>query len=56
MIRQIVFFGVFLLFAFFLMSRKSNLVPDSVHFFDAKKQLTRDKVVINKGVTIVTFE
>ena len=56
MIRQIVFFGVFVLFAFFLMSRKSNLVPDSVHSFDAKKQLTRGKVVINKGVAIVAFE
>jgi hypothetical protein len=38
------------------MSRKSNLVPDSVHSFDAKKQLTRGKVFINKGVAIVTFE
>jgi hypothetical protein len=56
MIRQIVFFGVFLLFAFFLMSRKSNLVPDSVHSFDDKKQLTRGKVFINKGVAIVAFE
>jgi hypothetical protein len=50
MIRQIVFFGVFLLFAFFLMSRKSKLVPDSVHSFDAKKQLTRGKQNFNKGV------
>jgi hypothetical protein len=56
MIRQIVFFGVFLLFAFFLMSRKYNLVPDSVHSFDDKKQLTRGKVFINKGVAIVAFE
>jgi hypothetical protein len=46
MIRQIVFFGVFLLFAFFLMSRKYNLVPDSVHSFDDKKQLTRGKFLL----------
>jgi hypothetical protein len=34
------------LFAFFLMARKSNLVPDSVHKFDSKKQLTREKIVL----------
>ena len=56
MIRQIVFFCVFLLFAFFLISRKSNLVRDSVHSFDAKKQLTRSKIFINKGVAIVALE
>jgi hypothetical protein len=54
-----VFWCIFL-FAFFLMSRKSNLVPDSVHSFDAKKQLTRGKVVINKGeqvmdLTLLTY-
>jgi hypothetical protein len=50
-----VFWCIFL-FAFFFMLKKSNLVPDSVHSFDAKKQLTRGKVVINKGVAIVAFE
>jgi hypothetical protein len=38
------------------MSRKSNLVPDSVHSFDAKKQLLRGKVFISKGVAIVALE
>ena len=38
------------------MSRKSNLVPDSVHSFDAKKQLPRGKVFISKGVAIVALE
>jgi len=44
------------LFAFFLMARKSNLVPDSVHKFDSSKQLTREKIVLNGDIVIVKFE
>ncbi|VDI05547.1 Hypothetical predicted protein [Mytilus galloprovincialis] len=43
-------------FAFFLMSRKSNLVPDSVDSFDCKRQLTRGKVFMHERVAIVVFE
>ena len=50
-----VFWCIFL-FALFFMLKKSNLVPDSVHSFDAKKQWTRGKVFINKGVAIVALE
>ncbi|VDI01905.1 Hypothetical predicted protein [Mytilus galloprovincialis] len=46
----------FFLFAFFLMSRKSNLVPDSVDSFDCKRQLTRVKVCMHERVAIVVFE
>lgn len=44
------------LFAFFLMARKSKLVPDSVHKFDSSKQLTREKIVFNGDNVIVKFE
>ena len=44
------------LFVFFLMARKSNLVPDSVHKFDSSKQLTREKIVLNGDIVIVKFE
>lgn len=40
------------------MSRKSNLVPDSVDSFDCKRQLTRGKlkVFMHERVAIVVFE
>ena len=44
------------LFVFFLMSRKSNLVPDSINSFDEKKQLTRRRVFVNEDIAIVVFE
>ncbi|VDI14397.1 Hypothetical predicted protein [Mytilus galloprovincialis] len=44
------------LFAFFLMSRKSNLVPDSCSQFDKNKQLTRGKVFVVNDIAIVVFE
>ena len=34
-------FGVYFYMLFFLMLRKSNLVPDTVASFDSKKQLCR---------------
>ncbi|CAG2226402.1 unnamed protein product [Mytilus edulis] len=52
---DIVYWCLFL-FAFFLMSRKSNLVPDSVDSFDCKRQLTRGKVFMHERVAIVVFE
>ncbi|CAC5393054.1 unnamed protein product [Mytilus coruscus] len=44
------------LFAVFLMSRKSNLVPDSSSQFDKNKQLTRGKVFVVNDIAIVVFE
>ncbi|CAC5391973.1 unnamed protein product [Mytilus coruscus] len=44
------------LFAFFLMSRKSNLVPDSSSQFDKNQQLTRGKVFVVNDIAIVVFE
>lgn len=41
-------FWTILLTGFFLLLRKSNLVPDSKESFDAKKQLKRKQVSINK--------
>lgn len=49
-------FWCLFLFAFFLMARKSNLVPDSATTFDPKKHLTRDKVIFENDVAIVIFE
>ncbi|CAG2189121.1 unnamed protein product [Mytilus edulis] len=43
------------LFAFFLMARKSNLVPDSKMSFDIDKQLTRNKVILEGNIAIVIF-
>ena len=34
------------LFSFFLMSRKSNMVPDSVSGFDSSKQLCRKNIIL----------
>ena len=44
------------LFAFFLMARKSNLVPNSVNTFNVKKQLTRQKIFLHDNMAIVLFE
>ena len=43
------------LFAFFLMARKSNLVPDSRVTFNKDKHLTRNKVIIDEDIAIVIF-
>ncbi|CAG2202644.1 unnamed protein product [Mytilus edulis] len=43
------------LFAFFLMARKSNLVPDSKMSFDIDKQLTRNKVMLEGNIAIAIF-
>ena len=48
-------FWCLFLFAFFLMARKSNLVPDSIPSFDPDKQLIRDRVKILEDHLIVTF-
>ena len=38
---------------FFLMARKSNLVPASVHKFDSREKLAREKIVLNGDIVIV---
>jgi len=49
------FWALFLL-AFFLLARKSNLVPDSVAKFDAGKQVTRGDVVVKRDCLLVTLK
>ena len=44
------------LFAFFLVSRKSNLVPDRAKDFDPKKQLTRSNIKMRDDALLVTLE
>ena len=44
------------LFAFFLMARKSNLVPDSISSFNSRKHLTRGKIIMEQNMAIVIFE
>lgn len=44
------------LLAFFLMARKSNLVPVSRASFDPRKQLRRQDVFIGEGFLLVLFE
>ena len=44
------------LFAFFLVSRKSNLVPDGVKKFDHKKQLTRGNIKVRSDALLVTLD
>lgn len=48
-------FWTILIFGFFLMARKSNLVPDSVVKFDPCKQLTRGHVSCTPNVLLVTL-
>ena len=45
-----------ILFMFFLMARKSNMVPVSVSDFDPDKQLLRQDIVISKGVLVVLIK
>ena len=47
-----VFWCLFLI-AFFVMSRKSNLVPISISKFDSKKQLTRGDILLENDILIV---
>ena len=47
-----VFWYLFLI-AFFVMSRKSNLVPISISKFDSKKQLTRGDILLENNILIV---
>ena len=51
-IEDIVFWGACLL-AFFLLFRKSNLIPDTKHGFDASRQLKRDDITFqNRTATV----
>ena len=49
------YWALFLL-AFFLLARKSNLVPDSVNKFDGNKQLTRGDMILNPDSLHVTLK
>ena len=42
--------------AFFLMFRKSNLVPDSIATFDSKKQLCRDNIHFDDKHNVLIFK
>lgn len=50
-----VIWALFLLM-FFLMARKSNMVPTSVKTFDANKQLTRGDLTIENDLLLVNFK
>lgn len=41
------------LFAFFLMARKSNLVPVSVKKFDPSKQLCRKNIIVHRDYLVI---
>lgn len=45
-----------LLLAFFLMARKSNLVPNSKYTFDPQKQLTRADIKLHPKMLLVTLK
>ena len=45
-----------ILFMFFLMARKSNMVPVSVKDFDPDKQLQRQDIVVFNGVLVVLIK
>ena len=49
-------FWCLFLFAFFLVSRKSNLVPDCAKKFDSQKQLTRGNIKMRKNALLVTLD
>lgn len=49
-------FWTLFLFGFFLMCRKSNLVPDKAATFDASKQLVRRDIVSAEGGLLVTIK
>lgn len=42
--------------AFFIMARKSNLVPDKVHTFDPKKQLRRCDIISDENGMVVVLK
>ena len=50
-----VFWALFLV-AFFLMARKSNLVPQSAKAFDPKKQLQRRDVLVARDMVLVALK
>jgi integrase len=52
---HLVYWCLFLL-AFFLMARKSNLVPDQVSSFDPKKQLCRGDVFVHDDLLLVSLK
>lgn len=52
---QVVMRTLFII-AFFLMCRKSNLVPDRTHLFDQNKQLTRGDIRTGKSMLLVTIK
>ena len=52
---ELVLWSLFLLM-FFLMARKSNMIPNSVSEFDPKKQLTRGDIEIQNDMLIVNFK
>jgi hypothetical protein len=43
------------LFAFFLMARKSDLVPVSVKKFDPSKQLCRKNITVHRDYLVIKF-
>lgn len=49
-------FWCLFLFGFFLMLRKSNLVPDSMKSFDETKNLQRKDILMNKRMLIVLIK
>ena len=49
-------FRTALLFSFFVMLRKSNAMPDSIHKFDANKQLVRGDVTVGQNMLLVTLK
>ena len=53
--KHAIFWCLFL-FAFFLMARKSNFVPNSAATFDSNKQLTRGDVVEKDDMLLVDFK
>lgn len=52
--EDVTFWTLFLV-GFFIMARKSNLVPDSVPTFDPRKQLIRDDVDIDNNVVLINL-
>ena len=53
--NDLTYWGLFVI-AFFLLARKSNLVPDSVASFDPKKQLSRGDMVVTDEALVVTLK
>lgn len=52
---DIVIWSLFLMM-FFLMTRKSNMVPMSVKKFDSNKQLTRGDIIVQDDLLLVNFK